>query len=144
MLNCEHFTLEELIETVFRVPERLTFRVLDNLGLARLHDGDAGVCSTEIDADNAVTQDKKKCEVDIRGIVTGSHMLGGYCKLRRFHGLGTAKIETYPKGRELCCRSLRCRMLFWLFLRRLVNICCVSVREIELLNYCLKLKFRVA
>ena len=54
------------------------------------------------------------------------------------------KIETYEKGRELCYRRVRCSMLFWLLLRRLVNICCVSVREIELLNYCLKLKFRVA
>ena len=145
MLNCEHFALGKLIENVSSVQTRLTFRVLDNLGVVRLHDGDAGVRSAEIDADNAVTQDKKKCEVDdIREVVTESHKLRGYCKLRRFYSLGPAKMETYLKGRELCCRSLRCSMLFWLFLRRLVNICCVSVREIELLNYCLKLKFRVA
>ena len=45
--------------TVFRLPERLTFRVLDNFGVIRLHDGNAGVRSAEVDTDNAVIQDRK-------------------------------------------------------------------------------------
>ena len=46
------------------MPKRLTFRVLDNFGVVRLHDGDARVRGTEIDADDAVKQDKKRCEID--------------------------------------------------------------------------------
>ena len=47
------------------MPKRLTFRVLDNFGVVRLHDGNARVRGTEVDADDAVEQDKKKCEIDI-------------------------------------------------------------------------------
>ena len=46
------------------MPKRLTFRVLDNFGVVRLHDGDARVRGAEIDADDAVKQDKKRCEID--------------------------------------------------------------------------------
>ena len=45
--------------SLYGVSKRLTFRVLDNFGIVRLHDGDAGVRSAEVDADNAVKQERK-------------------------------------------------------------------------------------